>query len=895
MDASHGSRHGQRRSGDGQRRQKKEGASTLQRSGSQTILNRGSGASVAQTRSATAPQQPSGQGFGRMEETLKLLGQVLSGDPTAIDQAEGSPLAVSVDVDEAPVAPARRRRARQVVDEAAKPTPAEPELKEAEDSDGASDMSEAEPAEEEENDSMEVLDEKLLAPVTLSEFQCLLAKIEIPEEEAEDIYEAVAKEFTAGGASYDPSVGIPLKDFLDDLQIDAKDSEGIQKITDGLEDAREEARAIAQGGGVRRPVTPGLDKVIEVAALDRLVRIMDYMKKPPKEAAKMLPHVYQYGILAKRQYEALQSLASDPKELQKRVEKQMVLPPLMNSCAGQGACKAICIKKVTDIIEKCKADGTKFTDPEWDMTTATSKVWYVDKEAPGYDCTVGEPAKFKRLSSIVQNAKSGMASLFGGGASKKKIKPIVFKGSVAAGDVVQGSIGTCFLLGAIGAMACSRESSFEKIFIKYDTEIGVYGVRFFIDGEWTHVIVDDWMPVDWNGNLLFARCKDPQEVWVPILEKAYCKIHTCYEMCDGGHANEAISAFFGGVSGKFEIKDEHREDPSKYFKLLVDALNRGWVLTTSYIPGRGHKSQGGGKCGEDMLACGLVGGHAYSVLKVVEACGNQLVLCRNPWGTGEWTGKWSDRSDAWTDEMLAAVGPKFKRADDGGFFMDIADFVANSAGVDYARSFGPNWKKASHYGHFQAAQFQGIAKRDYKAKNARMLGIKKGDEIIVTNMDSTAWWQGQMKNGSGQGFVPARMIRLTERAVLRYDITVAPDKLPKPLVMVVQLGQRNAYLQRKYYQLENGMNYKDVKYPQVGLIVLDPEGNLHSKKGHHTRMVWCSVSCRSAGTWRVYCFSGSGEGEGCLTRIYVKGGQAKFNEHPGASFSEIAPFMNDTA
>ena len=39
--------------------------------------------------------------------------------------------------------------------------------------------------------------------------------------------------------------------------------------------------------------------------------------------------------------------------------------------------------------------------------------------------------------------------------------------------------------------------------------------------------------------------------------------------------------------------------------------NRGWIMSASFAPKAGESGVGGGKCGEDMLGCGLVGGHAY--------------------------------------------------------------------------------------------------------------------------------------------------------------------------------------------------------------------------------------------------------------------------------------------
>ena len=45
-----------------------------------------------------------------------------------------------------------------------------------------------------------------------------------------------------------------------------------------------------------------------------------------------------------------------------------------------------------------------------------------------------------------------------------------------------------------------------------------------------------------------------------------------------------------------------------------------------------------------------VSGHAYSLLDLQEVDGVKLVQARNPWGTFEWTGKWSDDdTKSWTE------------------------------------------------------------------------------------------------------------------------------------------------------------------------------------------------------------------------------------------------------
>jgi hypothetical protein len=68
---------------------------------------------------------------------------------------------------------------------------------------------------------------------------------------------------------------------------------------------------------------------------------------------------------------------------------------------------------------------------------------------------------------------------------------------------------------------------------------------------------------------------------------------------------------------------------------------------------------------------GLIGSHAYSVLRATEYNGKRFVLIRNPWGQSEWTGPWSDGSREWTPEWLSALpalGHHF--GNDGQFVME---------------------------------------------------------------------------------------------------------------------------------------------------------------------------------------------------------------------------------
>ena len=71
-----------------------------------------------------------------------------------------------------------------------------------------------------------------------------------------------------------------------------------------------------------------------------------------------------------------------------------------------------------------------------------------------------------------------------------------------------------------------------------------------------------------------------------------------------------------------------------------------------------------------------MGGHAYTILDIKQKFGDDdetIVQIRNPWGSFEWHGKWSDEDDAWTDELREECGVVKK--DDGTFWMAINDMT----------------------------------------------------------------------------------------------------------------------------------------------------------------------------------------------------------------------------
>ncbi|CAK5273732.1 unnamed protein product [Mycena citricolor] len=95
---------------------------------------------------------------------------------------------------------------------------------------------------------------------------------------------------------------------------------------------------------------------------------------------------------------------------------------------------------------------------------------------------------------------------------------------------------------------------------------------------------------------------------------------------------------------------------------------------------------------------GLIGAHAYSVLRAVEYNGKRFVVLRNPWGDSEWTGAWSDGSKEWTEEWLPALkalGHSF--GEDGQFVMEYSDFLENWSVVERTLVFDDTWVMSSQW------------------------------------------------------------------------------------------------------------------------------------------------------------------------------------------------------
>jgi len=83
-------------------------------------------------------------------------------------------------------------------------------------------------------------------------------------------------------------------------------------------------------------------------------------------------------------------------------------------------------------------------------------------------------------------------------------------------DLNQGAIGNCwFIAGCAGIL--QHKQLFSKV-IPEDQSFskdyaGLFHFRFFVFGEWLDIVIDDRLPCNSDGRLVFARNKNQAEFW----------------------------------------------------------------------------------------------------------------------------------------------------------------------------------------------------------------------------------------------------------------------------------------------------------------------------------------------------------------------------------------------
>ena len=293
---------------------------------------------------------------------------------------------------------------------------------------------------------------------------------------------------------------------------------------------------------------------------------------------------------------------------------------------------------------------------------------------------------------------------------------------VAPGDVRQGILGDCYFLGALSVTSMHQKMLFELFpditedLVVADKVVegtpaleqeanaeGVYAVRFWREGRWRIVVVDDRIPCNAEGRPCFAQLPEHGcEIWVLLAEKAFAKLNGSYEAIVAGQENEALADITGGLPQDYKLRGPNAIadfGPEKLWRELMDyddADETNLICTSTLSAGNGIMS--GHAYGVIQLAeVTLSAGESESVTPGAGAAGKvKMLQIRNPWGRGEeWNGRFSDEDTASWSRVSAADKEKFGMShseDDGSWWMTLDDFFANFDVVNVCRLLRqPHW------------------------------------------------------------------------------------------------------------------------------------------------------------------------------------------------------------
>ncbi|KAG8346134.1 Calpain large subunit domain [Trypanosoma vivax] len=198
----------------------------------------------------------------------------------------------------------------------------------------------------------------------------------------------------------------------------------------------------------------------------------------------------------------------------------------------------------------------------------------------------------------------------------------------------------------------------QNIAVGYHMQEGMAQFRFFKNGKWEMVTVDDYLPVDGMGELCMGHAaSDHADFFFPLMEKAYAKMHRCYETLElkvtpGVDVAELLCQGLMDLSGCVTVNVPltgsvrmPQQEQDVIWTELKNAIQPD-ILCSLLL-----RSDSGGAT--ERCNRGILMDHLYPVLDARFVEGQRLVKLRH-WGQQEeihWWGKWRTSSDKWTEAM----------------------------------------------------------------------------------------------------------------------------------------------------------------------------------------------------------------------------------------------------
>ncbi|KAM6357868.1 calpain-10 isoform 1-T10 [Alca torda] len=256
--------------------------------------------------------------------------------------------------------------------------------------------------------------------------------------------------------------------------------------------------------------------------------------------------------------------------------------------------------------------------------------------------------------------------------------PRLFSNNLQDVQVKQGILGDCWFLCACVALQKSKYLLNKVIppgqpSWTDESYQGCFTCRVWQFGHWVEVTIDDRLPC-LGGKLCFSQCQTEDLFWLPLLEKAYAKVHGSYEQLWAGQVADALVDLTGGIAERWTLKGPGRNMEKEKTGMVLEKavfrklmnLKEQCVISCSVLNSR----QGASELGEF---------HAFIVIDVLslsEVSGKEIFLLRirNPWGRRCWRGPWCEGGQGWSQLDPVVASELLSQIQEGEFWVDEEEF-----------------------------------------------------------------------------------------------------------------------------------------------------------------------------------------------------------------------------
>jgi len=153
-------------------------------------------------------------------------------------------------------------------------------------------------------------------------------------------------------------------------------------------------------------------------------------------------------------------------------------------------------------------------------------------------------------------------------------------GLLKTGNMAVGMLGDIYFVSSVAALVDYSSELIEDIsLLRKSNELGIYAFWLCLDGEWKETVVDDMVPTFINPNtkkihLAFAQTVETNDLWLPLLQKAYAKSFGCYNNISLGDPFHVINSLTGAFVRR--INDLSKKD--ELLKIINNRIGQGYLV-----------------------------------------------------------------------------------------------------------------------------------------------------------------------------------------------------------------------------------------------------------------------------------------------------------------------------